>query len=231
MGKFIWHQWAQFVNIFASVCACPPSLPPSLSPVLTPSGSFVFADRQMSSGLASGPVSSPNFSGTLSEAQTSQRPWPSPLADPPAASVPTPCPVVPCKCFALFIPLLRLLCTDSAPQRALDGAMPRCHWSKNTEIDTTLLLPLQTCRWRCNLHKPHRQGPRHPDPRHALCCHPPDHRASPFRPENGNLSVPPAQSSHFTPANLPCRTLPPGSCLAPIQSGTLFHRVLFLLLA
>lgn len=23
MGKFIWHEWAQFVNIFASVCACP----------------------------------------------------------------------------------------------------------------------------------------------------------------------------------------------------------------
>jgi len=21
MGKFIWHQWARFVNIFASVCA------------------------------------------------------------------------------------------------------------------------------------------------------------------------------------------------------------------
>ena len=28
MGKFIWHQWAQYVTIFASVCAC---LPPILS--------------------------------------------------------------------------------------------------------------------------------------------------------------------------------------------------------
>ena len=42
MGKFIWHQWAQFVNIFASVCAyLSLSLQPELvrcCAVLTPFG-------------------------------------------------------------------------------------------------------------------------------------------------------------------------------------------------
>ena len=40
MGKFIWHQWAQYVNIFASVCALLSLSTPVavLSFVLTPFG-------------------------------------------------------------------------------------------------------------------------------------------------------------------------------------------------
>lgn len=42
MGKFIWHEWARFVNIFASVCAFL-SLPGPISSVavLTPSRPLV----------------------------------------------------------------------------------------------------------------------------------------------------------------------------------------------
>ena len=137
MGKFIWHQWAQFVNIFASVCASPLASRCHYS-LLTPSGSLVFADWQMFSGLASGAVSSLSFSGTLSAVRTLRRTWPPPLA----GRVPTPRPVVSCKSFICFY------FTPPPPSQHRLGATAerlsgRCRVPlvTNSETDTTSLLP------------------------------------------------------------------------------------------
>lgn len=62
MGAFIWHQWAQFVAVFASVCKF---LQP-LFDVSTAGSPPVIAVLQTLYGQASGGSSSANSSGTLS---------------------------------------------------------------------------------------------------------------------------------------------------------------------
>ena len=88
MGKFIWHQWAQLINIFASICAYMASL-------LNSTPEIINYNPQMSSWLDSGAASSPGFPpGTSSAAHTSRNNWPPSSA----GRAPTLHPVGSCQC-------------------------------------------------------------------------------------------------------------------------------------